>query len=106
MDDDVITWHPARFFQDLGPETEIPYALLVLNQPLQQASWIIQTLWNNGQFPVSVPLTHTLLSHANPQLPHLACYRVAADAGANRLLESEELSRATRVSHKLQVRWA
>ncbi|KAJ5672447.1 hypothetical protein N7507_001574 [Penicillium longicatenatum] len=65
-----MEWHPSRFFHSEG--SSVPYALLILNQPINERAY--EVLSEHG-YPSS------FLSVC------AACYVICADGGANRLYD-------------------
>lgn len=94
MAGDPINWDPARMLRDRAeaggagtgdsaPESR--FALVVLNQPLTDLP-TLKTLWRNGM-PRAVLISR---SHKSRQVTcHVlaASLKVAADGGANRILD-------------------
>ncbi len=74
--DCIREWRPARFLAE--QETGSNYALLVLNQPLNNID-ILKIVWKKGR-PRSKSESNLLTPAAQ--------YRIAADGGGNRLCKA------------------
>lgn len=99
MSGDPIDWDPARMLRERaeGDDSGPRFALILLNQPLTDVA-ALETLWRNGTLSFLI-LFMTLdsmwwLPGSLTRSPAPASLKVAADGGANRVLEVCEAERA------------
>jgi hypothetical protein len=45
--DDITEWYPARFLKKERTVQDTAYALVILNQPIQNL-YVLETVWNKG----------------------------------------------------------
>lgn len=69
-----MEWDPTQFFRPAGANT--PYAILVLNQPINQSAWDI--LRKHGMYRFVRRGICNILT-----LEYVACFTICADGGAN-----------------------
>ena len=80
-----MDWDPTQFFRTDAHNPPSPYALLVLNQPINEKAF--KVLREHGTPPV--PLQHYLcnIKHKHADKKEKANYTICADGGANRFYD-------------------
>lgn len=94
MSGDPIDWDPARMLRERaeGDDSGPRFALILLNQPLTDVA-ALRTLWRNCTLS-SLPQPRLQVAIDSLIHPPQASLKVAADGGANRVLEVCEADKA------------